>query len=396
MTSDGANHIPFNRAFRTGREARFIEEALENGHLAADGPFTERCKQWLEERTGTGTALLTHSATAALEASAILTGAGPGDEVIMPSFTFVTTATAFVLRGATPVFVDIREDTLNIDEHAVAAAITPRTKAIVAVHYAGVACELRALRRLAAQAGIPLVEDAAQAVMSTYHGQSLGAVGTIGALSFHETKNVTCGEGGALLVNDLTLVERAQIVRDKGTNRKQFWSGKVDKYTWHDLGSSFAMSELNAAFLWAQLQEAEQITARRLSIWARYHEAFGELEAEGRLRRPSVPAGCVHNGHMYYLLVPDLEARTEVLERLAVADIGAVFHYIPLHSSPAGMRYGRAVGDLRRTTELSERLIRLPMWAGMTPAEVDRVIAATVAAVHAAVPEQDLAEVTAL
>jgi dTDP-4-amino-4,6-dideoxygalactose transaminase len=386
-------HIPFNKPYRTGQESRFIEEALVNAHLSADGPFTQRCKEWLEQRTGTRAALLTHSATGALEAAAILTEVGPGDEVVMPSFSFVTTATSFLMRGATPVFVDIREDTLNVDEQAVAAAIGPATKAIVAVHYAGVGCDMETLTSIAADAGVPLVEDAAHAIMSEVDGQPLGAIGTLGALSFHETKNVTCGEGGALLVNDPRLVERAEIVRDKGTNRKQFFRGEVDKYTWLDLGSSFGMSELAAAFLWAQLLEAEDITARRLAIWDRYQAAFEELEAEGRARRPIVPDGCAQNGHLYYLLVPSLEARTAVLRALNERDVNAVFHYVPLHSSEAGLRYGRTAGDLSRTTELSERLLRLPLWTGMSEAEVDRVIDAVRAAITASVPQHALSGV---
>jgi dTDP-4-amino-4,6-dideoxygalactose transaminase len=386
-------HIPFNKPYRTGQESRFIEEALVNAHLSADGPFTQRCKQWLEERTGTRSALLTHSATGALEAAAILTEVGPGDEVVMPSFSFVTTATAFLMRGATPVFVDVREDTLNLDEQAVAAAIGPATRAIVAVHYAGVACEMDALASIADEAGVPLVEDAAHAIMSEVDGQPLGAIGALGALSFHETKNVTCGEGGALLVNEPRLVERAEIVRDKGTNRKQFFRGQVDKYTWLDLGSSFGMSELAAAFLWAQLLEAENITARRLAIWDRYQAAFEELEAEGRARRPIVPPSCSHNGHLYYLLVPTLDDRAAVPSDLNKRDVNAVFHYVPLHSSEAGRRYGRTAGDLRRTTELSERLLRLPLWTGMSEEEVDRVIDAVRAAITQRVPQHALSGV---
>ena len=386
-------HIPFNVPHRTGQESTFMEEAVANAHLSSDGPFTARCKAWLEERTGTHTALLTHSATAALEAAAMLSDAGPGDEVLMPSFTFVTTATSFALRGATPVFVDIREDTLNLDVEAVAAAIGPATKAIVAVHYAGIGCDMDALTRLAADAGVMLIEDAAQAIMSERDGRPLGTIGALGALSFHETKNVTCGEGGALLVNDPELVERSEIVRDKGTNRKRFFRGEVSKYTWVDLGSSFGMSDLNAAFLWAQLAEAEATTARRLAIWDRYHAAFEELEDDGRARRPVVPSGCTHNGHLYYLLVPSREARTTVLRALNERDINAVFHYVPLHSSDAGRRYGRAAGDLSRTTSLSERLLRLPLWPDMSDAQVDRVIGAVRAAVNDAVPEQALSGV---
>ena len=386
-------HIPFNAPYRTGQEASLMEEALENLHLSADGPFTERCKAWLEERTGTHTALLTHSATAALEAAAIVSDCGPGDEVLMPSFTFVTTATSFALRGATPVFVDIREDTLNIDVEAVAAAIGPTTKAIVAVHYAGIGCDMDALTQLAADAGVTLIEDAAQAIMSERDGRPLGAIGSLGALSFHETKNVTCGEGGALLVNDPELAERSEIVRDKGTNRKRFFRGEVDKYTWVDLGSSFGMSDLNAAFLWAQLTEAEAITTRRLAIWSRYHKAFDELEHEGRARRPVVPAGCVHNGHLYYLLMPSPEARSTVLRELNERGINAVFHYVPLHSSDAGRRFGRAAGDLSRTTSLSERLLRLPLWPAMSETQVELVVDGVLAAVTEAVPQQALSGV---
>lgn len=380
--------------YRTGQESRFIEEALAKGHLSSDGSFTRLCKAWLEERTGVEAALLTHSATAGLELAAILADVGPGDDVLMPSFTFVTTATSFLLRGATPVFVDIREDTLNLDEEAVAAAIGPRTKAIVAVHYAGVGCDMDSLAATARDAGIPLIEDAAQAIMSEVDGRPLGGIGALGALSFHETKNVMCGEGGALLVKDPELVERAEIVRDKGTNRKQFLRGQVDKYTWLDLGSSFAMSELSAAFLWAQLRQAEDITARRIAIWDRYHAAFEELEREGRVRRPIVPPGCTQNGHLYYLLAPDLAARSTILRRLNERDVNAVFHYVPLHSSQAGRRYGRAAGDLTRTTELSERLLRLPLWAGMTDDVIDCVVAEVLAAVKSVVPEQALSTST--
>lgn len=382
------DRVPFNVPFRTGRESTFMEQALANAHLSSDGPFTARCKAWLEERTQAPAALLTHSATAALEASAILIDVGPGDEVIMPSFTFVTTATAFLLRGATPVFVDVREDTLNIDETAVAAALTPSTKGIVAVHYAGVACDMESLKATARDSGVPLVEDAAQAIMSTVDGCPLGSIGSLGALSFHETKNVTCGEGGALLVGDPALVERAEIVRDKGTNRKQFLRGQVDKYSWLDLGSSFAMSEVSAAFLWAQLLDAEEITKRRVAIWNRYHDAFERLEVEGRVRRPIVPADCEHNGHLYYLLVPDIETRSAILNRLNRAGVNAVFHYVPLHSSQAGRRYGRAEGDLPLTTELSQRLFRLPLWPGMDDDLVDSVITEVFAAVTDIVEER--------
>jgi dTDP-4-amino-4,6-dideoxygalactose transaminase len=386
-------YIPFNRPYLVGREQEYVLEAFANRQLSADGAFTKRCSRWLEDRTGSARALLTHSCTAALELIALLLDVEPGDEVIMPSFTFVSTANGFALRGGVPVFVDIRPDTLNIDETKIEDAITPRTKAIVAVHYAGVACAMDSLTTLANDAGIPLVEDAAHAIMAEVDGQPLGAIGALGALSFHETKNVTCGEGGALLVNDPRLVERAEIVRDKGTNRKQFFRGQVDKYSWLDVGSSFGMSELGAAFLWAQLLEAEEITARRLAIWDRYQAAFAELEAGGRARRPIVPEGCAHNGHLYYLLVPGLDARSAVLSRLNERDVNAVFHYVPLHSSEAGLRYGRTAGDLSRTTQLSERLLRLPLWTGMSDAEVDRVIDAVRVAVSDCVPQDALAAV---
>ncbi|MCW2993274.1 MAG: rffA [Conexibacter sp.] len=379
--TENPHHIPFNKPYRTGREAAMMEEALHNAHLSSDGPFTAKCKAWLEDVTGTRSALLTHSATGALEAAAILAEVGPGDEVIMPSFTFVTTATAFLLRGATPVFVDIREDTLNVDEDAVAAAITPRTKAIAAVHYAGVGCDMDRLKTIADDAGAILVEDAAQAILSSHNGQPLGAIGHLGALSFHETKNVTCGEGGALLVNDPDMVARAEIIRDKGTNRKEFFRGQVDKYTWMDIGSSFGMSEVSAAFLWAQLTEAQSITERRLAIWNRYYEAFAPLEEAGFVRRPVIPDGLRHNAHLFYLLAPDLAARTAILRRLNELEVNAVFHYVPLHSSPAGERFGRAHGDLTRTTELSERLLRLPLWVGMSDEDLDRVVGAVEVAV---------------
>ncbi|HEU4656680.1 MAG TPA: dTDP-4-amino-4,6-dideoxygalactose transaminase [Capillimicrobium sp.] len=372
--------IPFNRPYEVGTEAARIAEAIAEGQISNGGTFTKRCEAWLQEHTGTARALLTTSCTAALEASAYLVDAGPGDEVIMPSYTFVTTATAFAARGATPVFVDIREDTLNVDEAEVADAVTPRTKAIVAVHYAGVGCEMDALRSIARDAGARLVEDAAQGLMSTWRGEALGAIGDLGTISFHETKNVTCGEGGALYVNDPELVERAEIVKDKGTNRSRFLRGQVDKYTWVDHGSSFGLSDLNAAFLYEQLRHAGEITARRLAIWERYHEAFAGLEAQGAVRRPVIPEGRAHNAHMYYLLAPDQARRDAALRALRGGGIDAVFHYVPLHSSPAGRRLGRAHGDLRRTDDLSGRLLRLPLWVGLEPADVDRVVEA----VHAA------------
>lgn len=368
--------IPFNRPHVTGAEFGFIEEAIRRGHLSGNGPFTARCDEWLERRTGARRALLTHSGTAALEMSAILSDVGPGDEVIVPSFTFVTTASAFVLRGAVPVFVDVRPDTLNLDETRIEAAITSRTRVIAVVHYAGVACEMDAIGEIARRHGLLVVEDAAQGIMASYRGRALGAIGELGAVSFHETKNIIAGEGGALLVNDDRLVERADIVLEKGTNRRKFARREVDKYSWVDLGSSYLPSEINAAFLWAQMQEADAITNRRLELWVAYHEAFAGLEARGRIRRPIVPEGCVHNAHLYYLLAPDAASRTALIAHLAERDIQAVFHYVPLHSSPAGRRYGRAHGDLAVTDDVSARLVRLPLWHDMTDREIERVVTA--------------------
>jgi dTDP-4-amino-4,6-dideoxygalactose transaminase len=356
------NGIPFNKPYMTGRELDFIAEAHANGHLSGDGLFTHRCHAWLERTTGARKALLTHSCTAALEMAALLLDLVPGDEVIMPSFTFVSTANAFVLRGAMPVFVDIREDTLNLDERLIEAAISPRTRAICVVHYAGVACEMDAINAIAAKHGLAVIEDAAQGILSTYRDRPLGALGALGALSFHETKNIIAGEGGALLVNDARYVERAEIIREKGTNRSQFFRGQVDKYTWVDVGSSYLPSEILAAFLAAQIEEAETITERRLAIWQRYHDAFADLEAAGRLRRPVAPAHCRHNAHMYYLLLRDLDERTRFIHALKEAHIHPVFHYVPLHSAPAGLRFGRAIGDLPVTTRTSDCLVRLPLW----------------------------------
>lgn len=368
--------IPFNRPRLTGREYERIGQAVANLHLAGNGPFTRATQQWLEDRTGAAKALLTQSCTAALEMSALLANVEPGDEVIMPSFTFVSTANAFVLRGATPVFVDIRPDTLNLDADAVAGAVTPATRAIVAVHYAGVACDMDAIGAIARDHGLLLIEDAAQAILSTYHGRPLGSFGTLAALSFHETKNVISGEGGALLVNDAALIERAEIIWEKGTDRSRFFRGQVDKYTWVDVGSSYLPSEITAAFLSAQLDEAESLTAARLAVWRRYHDAFEAAETAGQLRRPCVPDGCVHNAHMYYILMPNLAARDDMLAHLRERSINATFHYIPLHSAPAGRRFGRASGDLPNTTGAAERLLRLPLWGGMSDEDVEFVIEA--------------------
>jgi dTDP-4-amino-4,6-dideoxygalactose transaminase len=367
--------IPFNRPYVSGAESAYVTRAQANGHLAGDGPFTRQCQAWLERQAGFGKALLTHSCTAALEMAAILMGISPGDEVIMPSYTFVSTANAFVLRGAVPVFVDVRPDTFNLDEHQIEAAITPRTRAIVPVHYAGVACAMDPILEIAARYQLLIVEDAAQGVMSTYRGRPLGTLGQLGAYSFHETKNVISGEGGALLVNDPSLAARAEIVREKGTNRSQFYRGQVDKYTWVDVGSSFLPGEMVAAFLAAQLEQADSITARRLTIWAKYHAAFEPLELEGKARRPVVSAECAHNAHMYYLLLPDLGKRTQFIAHMNTRDIQCVFHYIPLHSSPYGRNAGRANGQMSVTNKVADRLVRLPLWVGLEEHQ-DRVIEA--------------------
>ena len=357
--------ITFNKPFMSGNELSYIAEAHLNRQLAGDGPFTKRCHRWLEEQTGTHRALLTHSCTAALEMAAILLALEPGDEVIMPSYTFVSTANAFVLRGAVPVFVDIRPDTLNIDESKIESAVTDRTKAIIPVHYAGVACEMDVIMNIAEKYGLFVIEDAAQAIMSSYRGRPLGAIGHFGCLSFHETKNIISGEGGALLVNDPGFVQRAEIVREKGTNRSLFFRGQVDKYTWCDIGSSYLPGELTAAFLYAQMEEAERITSERLETWHFYHKSFLKLEKHGLVRRPIIPSDCLHNGHMYYLILENLEKRTNFIEQLASKGINSVFHYIPLHSSGAGRIFGRAHGSLSITTDMSERLVRLPLWIGI-------------------------------
>lgn len=367
------DHIPFNRAFTTGRELEYIQDAVRATELGGNGPYAKKCGAWLERAVGTRRALLTHSCTGALEMAAILAGIEPGDEVVMPSFTFSSTATAVVVRGGVPVFVDIRADTLNIDEALIEDAITPRTKAIVAVHYAAVACEMDAIVGIAARRRIALIEDAAQSLLAAYKGRMLGGIGDIAALSFHESKNVICGEGGALLINRPEWVERAEIVHEKGTDRSKFMQGLIDKYTWVDIGSSYPLSELNAAFLWAQLEHAEDITARRRALWGLYHQSLEDLERAGRIRRPVVPDECEHNGHLYYVLLTAAD-RARVLERLNEAGVNAVFHYVPLHDSTAGRRYGRTLGALPLTNEAAARLVRLPLWAGMEPQHVERVV----------------------
>lgn len=368
-----AERLPFNRPHTTGGELTYVQQAIDAGHLSGRGPFDARCTEWLESRVGSQRAFLTASCTSALEMAMLLANVSEGDEVVMPSFTFVSTANAVALRGATPVFVDVREDTLNLDEALVEAAVTDKTRAIVPVHYAGVGCELDGLVEIAHDRGLSVIEDAAQGVMSSYRDRALGGIGDLGCVSFHETKNVICGEGGALLVNDPALVERAEIVQEKGTNRSRFMRGEVDRYTWEEVGSSFLSSEVNAAFLWAQLEHADSITARRLAIWERYHQGFAELERRERARRPIIPPHCQHNAHMYYLLVRDLDDRRRLIERLAERSIQAVFHYVPLHSAPAGRRLGRVDGALPVTDAASERLVRLPLWPDMNDADVDRV-----------------------
>ncbi len=369
--SQATPSIPFNKPYLTGRELSYIAEAHLNGKLAGDGAFTRRCQGWLEG-FGTAKALLTHSCTAALEMAAILCNIGPGDEVILPSYTFVSTANAFVLRGATPVFVDIRPDTLNIDETLIEAAITPRTRAIVPVHYAGVACEMDTIMTIAEAHGLYVIEDAAQGCMATYHGRALGTIGHLGCYSFHETKNIISGEGGALLVNDPTLVERAEIIREKGTDRSKFLRGEVDKYTWTDIGSSYLPGELTAAFLWAQMEDAAEITRRRRAIWSRYDAAF--RDAGGWADTPAVPADCGHNAHLYYLLNRSGKPRDEIIAGMKALGIHALFHYVPLHSSPYGRRCGAAAASLPVTDRVAAGLIRLPLYVELDEAQQQRVI----------------------
>ena len=366
--------IPFNVPPFLGTEPDLIMQAVKNQKICGDGPFTKQCHQWLEEKTGSPKALLTTSCTHALEMAALLLHIQPGDEVILPSFTFCSTADAFVLRGAKLVFVDIRPDTMNIDETKIEDAITDKTKAIVPVHYAGVACEMDTITEIARRHNLAVVEDAAQAVMSEYKGQALGAIGDYGCYSFHETKNYSMGEGGALLIKDPEKIEEAEILREKGTNRSVFLRGQIDKYTWVDHGSSYLPSDMNAAYLWAQLQEAEKINNDRLASWNKYYVAFAELEGKGYVQRPIIPDECKHNAHMFYLKAKDLEERTALLSFLKENDILAVFHYIPLHSAPAGKRFGRFHGTDEVTTRESDRLLRLPMYYGLSDEDINKVI----------------------
>lgn len=367
--------IPFNVPHISGREAEFIEAVMETRQLAGGGAFTERCERWLQERTGCKRAFLTPSCTAALELAILLADIGPGDEVIMPSFTVASMANAVVLRGGVPVFIDIRRDTLNMDETLIESAIGSRTKAIMPMHYGGVSCAMDEIAEIAERAGLAVIEDAAHALLAEYHGRSVGSMGQAAALSFQATKNIVSGEGGALLVCDEGLVARAEILREKGTNRAAFFRGEVAKYTWIDIGSSYLPGELIAAFLLGQFEHADSTTDRRRSIWRAYHEGLADLEAAGFLRRPQVPDHCRHNGHLYYILLPDAERREAVTHHLRVRGITAPFHYVPLHSAPAGCRYGRTAAPLPVTEDVAPRLLRLPIWPGMED-QVDRVIEA--------------------
>lgn len=357
--------IQFNVPPYTGKEMEYIREAIESRKICGDGDFTKKCNQWIESQTGTSKALLTTSCTHATEMAAILCDIHPGDEVIMPSYTFVSTADAFVLRGAKVIFVDIRSDTLNIDEKLIENAITDKTKAIVPVHYAGVSCEMDTIMQIAKKYQLKVIEDAAQGVMSYYKGQALGTIGDYGCFSFHETKNLSMGEGGALLIKDADMIERAEIVREKGTNRSKFFRGQIDKYTWMDVGSSYLPSELNAAYLWAQLEVATDIYNDRMSSWNLYYEGLKPLQEKGYIDLPIIPDGCIHNAHMFYIKTKDLEERTRLINFLRTKGVNAVFHYIPLHRAPAGIKYGEFRGEDVYTTKESECLVRLPMYYGL-------------------------------
>lgn len=366
--------IPFNKPPLTGNEEKYVLESMRSAKISGDGEFTKRCHKWFEEKLQCKKALLTTSCTHALEMAAILLDIKEGDEVIMPSFTFVSTANAFVLRGAKIVFVDIRKDTMNIDETKIEAAITSKTKAIVPVHYAGVGCEMDTIMDIASRHNLFVVEDAAQGMMSSYRGRALGTIGHLGAFSFHETKNYTsAGEGGLLIINDAVFKERAEIIREKGTNRSLFFRGMVDKYSWVDIGSSYLPNDISAAFLWGQLEVADNINNNRLSTWQKYYDRLRELEKKGLIELPTIPTHCVQNAHMFYLKVKDLDERTALLDEFKKANIGAVFHYVPLHSAPAGLKFGRFEGEDIYTTKESERLIRLPLYYGISDVEIDSV-----------------------
>jgi len=366
---------PFNRPPFTGNEEKYVLESIKSSKISGDGKFTKKCHKWFEEKLGCKKALLTTSCTHALEMAAILLDIQEGDEVIMPSYTFVSTANAFVLRGAKIVFVDIRPDTMNIDETKIEQAITSKTKVIVPVHYAGVACEMDSIMKIASKYNLFVVEDAAQGMMSSYKGKALGTIGHLGAFSFHETKNYTsAGEGGLLIINDERFIERAEIIREKGTNRSLFFRGMVDKYSWVDVGSSYLMNDVSAAYLWGNLEKADEINQNRLATWQKYYDGLKELEEKGSIELPTIAYGCVHNAHMFYFKVKDIETRSELIEHLKQNDIWAVFHYVPLHSAPAGLKFGRFDGVDEFTTKHSERLLRLPMYYGMEDSNITKVI----------------------
>lgn len=365
--------INFNVPPYLGKETEYIRQAIESHKICGDGEFTKKCNTWIEEKTGTSKALLTTACSTALDMAAVLTEVGPGDEVILPSFTFVSTANAFVLRGATLVFVDIRPDTQNIDEKLIEDAITDRTKVIVPVHYAGVGCEMDAIMDIAKRHDLLVVEDAAQGVMSTYKGRALGSIGDYGCYSFHETKNYSMGEGGALLIKDEANVDRAEIIREKGTDRSKFLKGVIDKYTWVDMGSSYLPSEMNAAYLYAQLEQADAINDDRLTSWNLYYEMLTPLAEQGKIELPIIPAECEHNAHMFYIKVKDIDERTDLASYLKDNGAQAVFHYVPLHSAPAGSKFGRFHGKDKYTTNTFERLLRLPMYYGLSKDDVEYV-----------------------
>jgi len=385
--------IPFNKPPKTGNEEKYILEAVKSTKISGDGFFGQKCQAWFEESLGCPKTLLTPSCTAALEMAAILLDIQPGDEVIMPSYTFVSTANAFVLRGAKIVFLDIRPDTMNIDETLIEAAITPKTKAIVPVHYAGVSCEMDVIMDIASRYNLFVVEDAAQGMMSTYKGKALGTIGHLGTYSFHETKNYTSGgEGGLLVINDENLSERAEVVREKGTNRSRFFRGQVDKYTWVDIGSSYLLSDLQAAYLWGQLEKSSEINIDRLETWHAYYEAFEPLAKQGLLEVPFTPVDCKHNGHLFYLKLKDLEQRAKFIDSLKIKDVLTVFHYVPLHTSPAGLKFGKLNGKDVFTTNESERLVRLPLFYGLTQEQQEKVIDASLATIYKLAERNDVLE----
>jgi len=366
--------IPFNIPPFTGKEIDYVREAVENQKICGDGPFTKQCSKWMEERTGTVKCLLTTSCTHATELAALLAEVKEGDEAIMPAYTFVSTADAFVLRGATPVFVDIRPDTMNLDEKLIEDAVTERTKVIVPMHYAGVACEMDTILDIARRHHLMVIEDAAQGIMSTYKGKALGSIGDFGCYSFHETKNYSMGEGGALLIRDSRYIEKAEILREKGTNRSKYYRGQIDKYTWVDFGSSYLPSDMNAGYLWAQLEMADTINDKRLKLWNQYYELLCPLAEQGLIELPIIPEGCVHNAHMFYIKVKDIEERSRLIDFSKKNGFWPVFHYIPLHTAPAGLRFGRFHGEDKYTTKESERLLRLPMYYSLEPEQVEYIV----------------------